>query len=260
VHSPTLAFYLRRNNPHCRSRLIQKSQILGSNPTCERCPISEVEVNFEALAKLVTHGGMAEMKIAMRKKILGVGSAAVLTMGLAFAVPASAAPATSQTFHFSSVVGWNTAINPVNPGSCPDWAVNDNVFMNMTGNGVQHVTYNAAGDSWFTTTFTGSGTIAFYGPNPVNYTYSDPPNNTIISGLSDPSLQPEMTLTGHLTQWFGFESNNKNAVGHGTVEFKGTDNGTGIPFTLHFHQQAVWAVGANPNTDPPKLLISLTSC
>ena len=194
------------------------------------------------------------MKIAMRKKILGLGSAAVLTMGLAFAVPASAAPATSQTLHFSSVVGWNTAINPVNPGSCPSWAINDNVFMNMAGNGVQHLNYNAAGDAWFTTTFTGNGTIAFYDPT-LPYTFDQYGNITGFTGSAVPT-----TLTGHLTQWFGFESNNKNAVGHGTVEFNGTVDGTGTPFTLHFHQQAVWAVGANPNTDPPKLLISLTSC
>ena len=200
------------------------------------------------------------MRIMMSKRVLGVGSAAVLALSLVLvapAAPALAAAAISQTSHFSLYQGWSTAINPVTNNGCPAWAVNDNVFFNMTGNGVQHFNINGAGDSWFTSTFTGNGTIAFYDPTPGNYTYDGSGN---ITGLSDVSLQPDTVVTGHLTEWFGFESNLKNAIGHGTVEFMGTQNGSGSPITLHFHQQAVWAVGSNPNVDPPKLLISLTSC
>jgi plastocyanin len=198
---------------------------------------------------------MTIMRINMSKRVLGAGSAAVLAVSLVMAVPASAAPATSVTTHFSTLVGWNTAINPVNPGTCPTWAVNDNVLFDMTGNGVQHVTYNAAGDSWFTTTFSGTGTIAFYNPTPSNYIYDGFGN---ITGLSNTAPAADAVVTGHLTQWFGFQSNLKNAVGAGTVELRGT-YGTGTPITLHFRAFARWAVGSDP-FGPPTVSISLTSC
>ena len=62
-----------------------------------------------------------------------------------------------------------------------------------TGNSVQHITVNGAGDFWFTATFEGTGTLTTGG----------------------------QTYTGHLMDWFGLEDNNKNGVVHATFNFVG---------------------------------------
>jgi len=62
-----------------------------------------------------------------------------------------------------------------------------------TGNLVQHITVNGAGDFWFTATFEGTGTLTTGG-----HTYA-----------------------GHLMDWFGQEDNNKNGVLHATFNFVG---------------------------------------
>jgi hypothetical protein len=181
--------------------------------------------------------------------LMGVGAIALTaTVG---ATPAVAAPATSQTTHFSTITGWNTPIGPLTNSGCPAWAINDNVYIDMVGNGVEHFNINGAGDSWYTTTFTGNGTIGFY----AGTAHYDANGN--ITSVDGPA---EQTVTGHLTQWFGFEANRQNSVGHGTVTFNGTVDGTGAPITLHFHQQAVWSVGSDPNGPPDHLLISVTHC
>jgi len=58
---------------------------------------------------------------------------------------------------------------------------------------------NGAGDSWFTATFEGTGTVTTGGK----------------------------TFAGHLMDWFGNEDNNKNGVVHATFNF----NGDGL--TIH---------------------------
>jgi len=187
------------------------------------------------------------------KYVRALGAAAMLlTVGLAAlgGAAASAAPATTQTVHVKALQNWGTPLAPVTNNGCPTWAVNDNVFQNLTGNGVQHYTQNGAGDFWFTSTFEGNGTIAFY-PGAAIY---DKDGNIIGAAGS-----AEQTVTGHLVTWFGDEGNRQSAVAHGTATFQGIVNGSGTSITLHFHQQAVWTPGMDPN-GPPKLLISITNC
>ena len=62
-----------------------------------------------------------------------------------------------------------------------------------TGNLVQHITVNGAGDFWVTATFEGTGTLTTGGH----------------------------TYPGHLIDWFGQEENNKNGVIHATFNFVG---------------------------------------
>jgi hypothetical protein len=182
-------------------------------------------------------------------------AAATLAAGLAV-VTAGAAPAfagttktVTQTTHFSSIHEYDTAINPQTNNGCPSWAVNDVVHIDMNGNGIQHTTQNGNDDFWFTTTFTGTGTITFYTGAPI---FDNDGNVTGVTG------SPEKQVAGHLTQWFGFEANAQNSVQHGTVTFVGTVVG-GSAITLHFHNQAVWTPGMDPN-GPPKFAIADVSC
>ena len=103
---------------------------------------------------------MSRLSRMVSATLMGAGAIALtVTVG---ATPAMAAPATSQTTHFSTISGWNTSIAPLTNSGCPAWAVNDNVYIDMVGNGVEHFNVNGAGDSWYTTTFAGNGTIGFY--------------------------------------------------------------------------------------------------
>jgi hypothetical protein len=119
----------------------------------------------------------------------------------------------TETDHFSDLTFL------ANPLACPagspfsGWAI-----ATFTGNGIQHVTVNAKGDSWFTTTFTGTGSFT---PILMPDFSTTPPTITL-----DPT-QP--TLVGHLTMWFGFESNAKNFVAHDTAHFIGV---TQAPFPV----------------------------
>jgi hypothetical protein len=69
-------------------------------------------------------------------------------------------------------------------------------LVDATGNGVEHLTVKGNG-SWFTTTFTGEGTITM--------------------------LPPGATYQGHVQSWTGVEENNQNGVQHATFNFQGTN-------------------------------------
>lgn len=163
---------------------------------------------------------------------------------------ASAAPAISSTTHVTSLTAWGSPLAPATNNGCPSWAINDAVWIDLVGNGVSHFNVNGAGDSWFTSTFEGNGTLSFF---PGQITYDQFGNIVTVAGSA------EQIATGHLTQWFGAEMNRQNAVQHGTATFVGT-TGTGAKITLHFHIQAVWSVGSDPYGPPDHLYVNVTNC
>jgi hypothetical protein len=175
----------------------------------------------------------------LKRSLLTLASAAAMVVAIGV-VPASAAPGTiTQTDHQSTLTGANFPLGATTNNGCPDWLNHDFVDFNLTGHGVTHATQNGAGDFWFTSTFEGTGTVAFYAGAVVN---NDDPNNPYIVSLIG---TPDHTATGHFTQWFGFEGNHSNVVIHGTGTFVGTFDGSS-PITLHFHQQVAFNALGQP--------------
>lgn len=91
-------------------------------------------------------------------------------------------------------------------------------FVPITGNAVQHLTVNGAGDGWFTTTFTGDVQL-FEGQ--------------VIDDQGDVAAVGDLLYSGHLTTWFGAEDNNKNGVFHATLTFHGTSPDGSQTLSLH---------------------------
>jgi len=91
-------------------------------------------------------------------------------------------------------------------------------FIPTTGNAVQHLTVNGAGDGWFTTTFAGD-TQLFEG--------------VVIDNNGDVAPVGNQLYSGHLTTWFGSEDNNKNSVLHATLSFHGTSTDGSQSLSLH---------------------------
>src|ERR1700680_3327650 len=96
---------------------------------------------------------------------MAVGMIAILTPVLDIAVTPVGAT-TSNTVHFTSITdAWGTPTQPpaiTNVSTCPLPVLNDWTLANFTGNGVNHLTVNNAGDAWSTSTFTGTGSVVFY--------------------------------------------------------------------------------------------------
>jgi hypothetical protein len=134
----------------------------------------------------------------------------------------------TETDHFSELAFPATPI----PGCGPQTLT----IIVATGNGVQHVTVNQAGDAWFTSTFTGNAQI--FTPD----FSKSPPLGALLA-------------SGHLTTWFGGEFNKQNYVLHDTGMFQGTAV-TGESIFLHFADHAS-SVPPNdlpsgpPNVFPP---------
>lgn len=127
--------------------------------------------------------------------------------------------------------------------------LNDFTDINATGNGITHQTINGAGDVWFTQTFTGNATVTFWSQGTVD---SDG-NVTSVGGNED------LQVTGHLTEWFGFSGNEKNAVATGTVNFQGTVVGTGAPISFHDVTHFAWLPGVDQN-GPPSFAFNTAHC
>ena len=203
--------------------------------------------------------------MTVRRFLPAVIPAAVVLLLAALTVPAHAAPATSQTQHFSSVQSWGTPTGtPTNNTNCTGAVgsafANDFVLLDLTGNGVQHQTVNGAGDAWFTTTFTGTGTVTFY-PGSSLIVVVDNQGNIV----GNPTIigPPDMITSVKITDWFGFEANHSNAVGHGTIDARGTTlTGALIPAgqAVAFHDQTSlrWAVGADPFGPPTSFTNNIT--
>lgn len=135
------------------------------------------------------------------------------------------------------------------PGITPPvncWLGTTNAIVSTNGNGVFHFTGNKTG-TWFTTTYTGDAAV--YPLILVNGQPVTDPN----TGNNEVDTSAAPLATGHLTQWFGDENNNKNGVEHATVTFKGTD-AAGEPANLQGHFQ----FATNANGQPTAILGSLT--
>jgi hypothetical protein len=156
----------------------------------------------------------------------------------------------SETAHFTEI---NNVAPPLPPTpGCPAVVSTDFVLMVGTGNGVEHATINKAQDAWFTMTFTGTATLTAYPPSSVT---PDNNGNFTISGPPDATVQP---WTGKLTERFGGEFNNKNAVIHGTFHFSGAA-ADGQTLTVGFVQHLSWTPGTFPN-GPPHTVFAKVRC
>jgi hypothetical protein len=162
--------------------------------------------------------------------------------------------AETQTFHVHGTSAFGIDELDLNPTGAPPgvsvpancWLGQDNGIISTDGNGVFHMIGNKTG-FWFTSTYTGEAAVyplVLDNGVPV----SDPNTGNNEVDTSQPPL-----ATGHLTQWFGNEDNNKNGVEHATVTFKGTDS-SGNPVNLDGHFQ----FAMNANGEPTATVGSIT--
>ena len=178
------------------------------------------------------------MRLASRLALLAATT--VLAAGAATA-PALAGGNGAQTFaahaHGTAIAGKFTITfsgqrglpTPPPPSGC--WLPPTGALFPTSGNGVVHGTINRAGDTWFTTTYSGAA-AAF------------PTSNGAGTPLA----------TGHLTIHIGVERNAQNFVVHGALTFFGTLTSTGQPVTLTGHFQ----IASTPNSPPQLINASLT--
>jgi hypothetical protein len=171
------------------------------------------------------------------------------TAGLATAAPVSPSDFTcgltmpvtpcNQTAHFNTPSGTDAPeVGTPNPGAtgCPAFVSTDAAVIQGTGNGIEHSIVNNAGDSWFTSTFTGTVTL-------TSWTF-DPSTQSLIA--PDPNVP---VFTGHLTQWFGGSFNQNNMVNHGTMTFSGAAaDGTTIHLHMVSHMNTTPHPAAAPNS------------
>lgn len=197
--------------------------------------------------------------------ILAAAAASTLVLGTAPANADTAPPQAcgttqpgpcTETDHFTDEAGLQTPLQPTTSTNCPSWITDDFVLLNMSGNGVEHVTINKAQDFWFTTTFTGDGTASFYPASSLANVVTDQDGNVVSYDIVGPT---DATVTGHLTNWFGGSGNNKNAVMHGTIDLHGSDS-SGNPVSIHQNQHLSWTGGQIPFADTPHLAFTDIHC
>jgi len=118
-------------------------------------------------------------------------------MQISFVLGGAGGAPCNQTAHFSSVSEQLTPLTPSGATNCSAFVTTDFASLVATGNGIeQSIIYNA-GDGWFTSTFTGTGTATIT-------PYLDPDLT-----ISDSNVLP---ITGQLTEWFGGSFNRSNTV------------------------------------------------
>lgn len=167
----------------------------------------------------------------MRSYMASVAACAVVALLTAVSASAGGNGSFTQTFHLHGTDVQQIGVLGITPP--PDLPSNCPVslplaFIPTTGNAIQHLTVNGAGDGWFTTTFEGS-TQLFEG--------------VVIDNNGDVAPVGDLLYTGHLTTWFGAEDNNQNGVVHATLSFHGTTADGSGSLTLH----AAFDVTANAN-------------
>ena len=194
---------------------------------------------------------------ALTAFILAAG-AVLATPALADTAPVLACGSTittscSDTAHFSDMDEWQP---PLGAGTgCPSYVIGDYVLFVGSGNGVEHVNINKAGDFWATNTFTGQVTLSFYDPVDVDVTVIDDQGDITAT----PTGQAENVVTGQLTQWFGVSDNKQNGEFGFTFAFHGTDQ-FGTLLTIHGNSHANWTPGGEPLAGPPHHSINTASC
>jgi hypothetical protein len=114
-------------------------------------------------------------------------------------------------------------LGPPPPGTSPNCPFSPLgiLWVSTSGNGVIHFNANGTGD-WFTTTFEGDSSLFPVAAVVPPAAPGAPP--TIVPG--------PLTAQGHLTTWFGGETNNQNNVFHFTLNFQGTEP-TGQALAIH---------------------------
>ena len=118
-------------------------------------------------------------------------------MQISFVLGGAGGAPCNQTAHFSSVSEQLTPLTPSGATNCSAFVTTDFASLVATGSGIeQSIIYNA-GDGWFTSTFTGTGTATIT-------PYLDPDLT-----ISDSNVLP---ITGQLTEWFGGSFNRSNTV------------------------------------------------
>jgi hypothetical protein len=161
----------------------------------------------------------------------------------------------TQTAHFTDEQQFVPPVQPTSPTNCPAYLLTDIAYLNFTGNGVEHTTVNNAQDSWFTSTFNGTGTVTAFPMTSLNVVFDNQGNIVSIQVVGP----PDATLTGHLTIWFGGEFNNKSAVVHDTINFTGTDqNGTSVQ--VHANDHTSWNATSTPFQSPPTVNFHNATC
>jgi hypothetical protein len=126
---------------------------------------------------------------------------AMLVAAVVFAIPASAAGATTSTQNFH---GAFPAFHVDSSCGAPSGTIVG------TGNAVMHITVNAAGDVWITSTQEEWFTLT-------------PDTGTVV-------------YTGHFATWFGLSLNKNNAVVHDVLNVHATgSDGSTITFNLVDH-------------------------
>lgn len=189
----------------------------------------------------------------MRKFLV---AAATISTLFAFALPASAAQATTFTMNIHGAfppfpTGKPCTQTPTNP-------IGDLGWLTSSGNGVFHVTVNSTG-SWFTGT--NEGTFLF---QPIsNAVALDANGNPIFDSNGNPVIIPStpqfvpgaVTISGHFAVWFGDENNQSNEVNHFVNNIMGTDS-TGQPFSAHI----VGHMGTSASTPPNVNVFFKGSC
>ena len=124
-------------------------------------------------------------------------------LGALLLMSVAAQATTTETIHINGV--------PIDVG--PAGCVPGDLV--ISGNGVEHMTVNNAGDFWVTGTVEGAATV------------TGPSGATLFSG--------------HAAAWFGIEDNNQNGVQHFIANANGTlADGT----TVGIHQEGQFTVNA----------------
>lgn len=183
---------------------------------------------------------------------VGLAASAAALALTSFGATAWAGGADTQTFHVHGTDAFGveeldlftTPPGVTAPAGC--WLGTTNGIVSTDGNGVLHWTANKTG-FWMTSTYTGQAAVY-----PLLLVDGQPvvdPNTQ--SNEVDTSAAP--LATGHLTQWYGNEDNNKNGVEHATVTFKGVD-ASGNPVQLKGHFQ----FATNANGQPTATVGSIT--
>lgn len=157
--------------------------------------------------------------------------------------------AQSQTYNAHGAAAYGLDEIDLNPNSASPpppgislpvgcWLTQDEGIISTDGNVIFHQIGNKTG-WWFTTTY--AGQAAVYPLVEVNGVPVVDPN----TGNDEVDNSAAPLATGHLTQWFGSEDNNKSQVIHATVHFDGTDV-SGNPVSLFGHFQLTFNAAGQP--------------
>jgi hypothetical protein len=178
----------------------------------------------------------------------GTGPPPIPTCG-----PPTGSPGPCQeTDHYGQLQFYGSPL-PGCTGIFTEW-----VFVQQTGNGVQHVNVNAAQDFWFTSTMVGPATLV------VGTVLLDSTGKPIFDSNGNPIFTPDPTkpvFAGQLQQWFGASFNNKNFSNSGTLNLQATavDGSMTIAAHFNFHINTTGMQPAIPNLNSAHFDVTCTS-